>query len=209
MAGFRRTLRLEKALPRELALPDDLFYAKLASGGLLSREYYVTREGAYYILIDRSGSMDGVKTLWARSVALALFKLARAKGREFYLRFFDLKVHPPPEKPPLSKPEEVVEYILTASSSGDTSIDNALSVALDDLSSLAGKTNTIIIITDGEDYVSTSPERLRAVGARLVAVMIKGRNSALQQLAAATGGEYLVVSPDPESGGLVVAAAER
>ncbi|MEM4454894.1 MAG: hypothetical protein QXT28_09305, partial [Thermofilaceae archaeon] len=76
VAGFRRTLRLDRALPRELALDDDLFYAKLASGGLLSREYYVTREGAYYVLIDRSGSMSGEKTVWARSVALALFKLA-------------------------------------------------------------------------------------------------------------------------------------
>jgi len=209
VAGFRRTLRLDRALPRELALDDDIFYAKLASGGLLSREYYVTREGAYYVLIDRSGSMAGEKTVWARSVALALYKLARAKGREFFLRFFDVKVHPPPEEPPISQPEEVVEHILSVVSTGDTSIDSALSAAVRDLNSLADKTNTVIIITDGEDRVSTRPDQLRAVGARLIAVMIQGRNEELRQLALATGGEYLHASLDPRGGGLVVRAAER
>ncbi|MEM1909756.1 MAG: hypothetical protein QXT79_10320 [Thermofilaceae archaeon] len=209
VAGFRRTLRLDRALPRELALDDDIFYAKLASGGLLSREYYVTREGAYYVLIDRSGSMAGEKTIWARSVALALFKLARARGRKYFLRFFDIKVHPPPEQPPISRPEDVVEHILSVASTGDTSIDNAIAAAVRDLSSLADKTNTVIIITDGEDRVSTRPDQIRAVGARLVAVMIQGRNEELRQLALATGGEYLHATLDPRGGGLVVKAAER
>ncbi|MEM4562491.1 MAG: VWA domain-containing protein [Thermofilum sp.] len=210
IAGYRRTLRFDRALPRELALPDDVFYAKIASGGLLSREYYVSREGAYYVLIDRSGSMAGEKTVWARSVALALFKLARAKGRKFFLRFFDIKVHPPPEQPPLSTPEEVVEHILSVVSTGDTSIDNALSTAIADLEKgFKELTNTIVIITDGEDRVSTSPDRLRAVGARLVAVMIQGRNEELRQLALASGGEYLHATLDPRGGGLVVRAAER
>ncbi|MEM1868276.1 MAG: VWA domain-containing protein [Thermosphaera sp.] len=210
IAGFRRTLRLDRALPRELALDDDIFYAKLASGGLLSREYYVSREGAYYVLIDRSGSMSGEKTIWARSVALALFKLARAKRRKFFLRFFDVKVHPPPEQPPILQPEDVVEHILSVVSTGGTSIDNALSTAIADLEKgFKELTNTIVIITDGEDRVSTRPDQIRAVGARLIAVMIQGRNEELRQLALATGGEYLHATLDPRGGGLVVRAAER
>ncbi|MEM1868462.1 MAG: hypothetical protein QXY83_06440, partial [Thermosphaera sp.] len=204
VAGFRRTPRLEKALPRELALDDDIFYAKLASGGLLSREYYVSREGAYYVLIDRSGSMAGEKTVWARSVALALYKLARARGRKYFLRFFDVNVHPSPDQPPISQPEELLEHILTVASMGGTSIDAALSTAVRDLEKLKELTNTIVIITDGEDRVSTSPDRLREVGARLIAVMIQGRNEELRQLALATGGEYLHATLDPRGGGLVV-----
>ncbi|MEM4455525.1 MAG: VWA domain-containing protein [Thermofilaceae archaeon] len=210
VAGFRRTLRLDRALPRELALDDDLFYAKIASGGLLSREYFVTREGAYYVLIDRSGSMAGEKTVWARSVALALFKLARARGRKYFLRFFDSDVHPAHFWAPLSAPLEVVEHILTVAPRGGTAIDYALSVAANDLHhrELREKANTVIIITDGEDEVTTQPAALQ--GARLVAVMTKGHNPSLQQLAIATGGEYLRVTPDPRGGKLVVkAAAER
>jgi uncharacterized protein with von Willebrand factor type A (vWA) domain len=68
LAGYRLTKNIEKALPRELSLPDELFFYKLASSGFLSKEKMIVKEGAYYILIDKSGSMDGEKTIWARAV---------------------------------------------------------------------------------------------------------------------------------------------
>ncbi len=195
--GYYRTERLDRVIATELALPDDLFYARLASGGLLAREYASLYEGAYYVLVDKSGSMDGVKTVWARSVAVALFRLARLKGRKFFLRFFDAEV-----KELITDPLKAFETLVSVKSDGGTSIDAALERAVKDLRERRVKgTSTIIIITDGEDEVSFEASELRAVNATLVAVMIRGDNESLRKLAEESGGEYLRVKPD-EKGAL-------
>ena len=195
--GYRTTRKPWEAIARDLALPDEIFEAKLMSNGLLSREKVVTKEGAYYVIIDKSGSMAGEKTRWARSVALALFKLARIKRRKFFLRFFDTEVYP---DEPITDPYEIIEHIVKVESNGGTSIDNALMTALNDLRErgLSEYTNTIIIITDGEDDVTTKPELFRENGASLVAIMIDGQNFNLKRIAEATGGKYMHARPDRE-----------
>lgn len=195
--GYRTTRKPWEALARDLALPDEIFEAKLMSNGLLSREKVITKEGAYYVLIDKSGSMMGEKTRWARSVALALFKLARMKKRKYFLRFFDFIVHP---DEPISDPFQAIEYILKIGSDGGTSIDTALSTALKDLRErkLSEYTNTIIIITDGEDDVTIPVEAFKENNATLVAIMIQGNNYALKKIAEATGGKYLKAVLDRE-----------
>ena len=177
LAGYRTTKRIERAIPRELALPEELFLKKFANG-FLSREKLSTYEGAFYVLIDKSGSMEsGNKTLWSRSVALALFKLAQRKGRKYFLRFFDKNVYDLQ-----SNPSEILESILTVRCDGGTSIDRALYEALNDLKELKEYTNTIILITDGEDVVSTVKADLRRVNAKLISIMIQGHNKTLKEL---------------------------
>ena len=200
--GYRTTRKPWEALARDLALPDEVFEAKLMSNGLLAREKVVTKEGAYYVIIDKSGSMAGEKTRWARSVALAIFKLARMKGRKYFLRFFDTMVYP---DKPIEDPYEVLEHILKVESNGGTSIDTALTTALNDLRErkLSEYTNTVIIITDGEDEVTTDPEVFKQNNASLVAIMIQGFNDSLRKIAEATGGKYLKAELD-EKGGLRV-----
>jgi uncharacterized protein with von Willebrand factor type A (vWA) domain len=195
LAGYRLTKKLEKALPRELALPDELFYYKLASNGFLTREKLTIKEGAYYVLVDKSESMAGEKTVWARAVALALLKLAREKKRRYFLRFFDYRVY---ELLDDSDPKKLLKYILEVHADGGTSIDTALRTALEDLEKhkLSELTNTIIIITDGEDKVLTTPEEFKPRNAVLVAVMIQGHNSDLKKIAEETGGQYLKVEPN-------------
>ena len=195
--GYRTTRKPWEALARDLALPDEVFEAKLLGNGLLAREKVVTKEGAYYVIIDKSGSMMGEKTRWARSVALALFKLARMKKRKYFLRFFDFIVHP---DEPISDPFQAIEYILKIGSDGGTSIDTALSTALKDLKErkLSEHTNTIIIITDGEDEVTIPVEAFKENNATLVAIMIQGDNYALKKIAEATGGKYLKAVLDRE-----------
>ena len=195
--GYRTTRKPWEALARDLALPDEVFEAKLMSNGLLAREKVVTKEGAYYVIIDKSGSMSGEKTKWARSVALAIFKLARMKGRKYFLRFFDFVVHP---DEPISDPYEVLSHILDIESSGGTSIDTALTTALNDLRErkLSEFTNTVIIITDGEDEVTIPVEAFKENNAQLVAIMIQGDNRTLKELAVKTGGKYLKAVLDRE-----------
>jgi len=190
LAGYRLTKKLEKALPRELAMPDEIFYYKLASSGFLSREKQAVKEGAYYVVIDKSGSMAGEKTIWARAVALALLKLAREKKRRFFMRFFDYDVY---DLLSDDNFQQLLTTILTVQSDGGTSIDSALRTALRDLTEkkLTEYTNTIIIITDGEDEVTVKPEEFKRANATLVAVMIQGLNGALRKIAEDTGGKYM------------------
>lgn len=206
--GYKLTKNVERAIPRELALDDDVFYMKLAGGGLLAREYVEVTEGAYYILIDKSGSMSGEKTAWARSVALALLSVARRRRRRFFLRFFDTSAYYLVDD---RNPAELLKTILQTSSEGGTCIDCALSTALEDLrkNKLDRYTNTIIIITDGEDDVRTAPEALRRVGASLIAIMIQGDNPTLKLLAERSGGQYMTAQVTREGGLKVIAAAAR
>lgn len=193
--GYRLTKDLSKALPREMALPDELFYYKLLTSGFISRERVTTSEGAYYVLVDVSGSMDGIKTIWSRSVALALFRLANMRGRKYFLNLFNIHVYP---KDPVSDPLKIVKLLTRVESGGGTSIDTALDTALQNLKNtkLGQLTNTVIIITDGEDTVHISRNRFKEVNASLVAVMVDGSNDTLRDLAVSTGGQYLKVEPD-------------
>jgi len=195
LRGYTTTKKVERALPRELALPDELFYMKLAGNGLLSREKLTVMEGSIYCIVDKSGSMGGHKLVWSRSVALALYKLALRKKRKYFLRFFDIQVYP---DKPITDPIEALEHILRVPASGDTSIDTALSTAVAEIASkgLSQFTNTIILITDGEDRVKTRPELLTSNNIVLVAVMIDGHNMTLRRLAEKTKGQYMRVEPD-------------
>ena len=137
------------------------------------------------IIVHNSGSMLGPKTVWARSVALSLLKLAmRAKAR-YFLRFFDTQVYP---DCPVSDPIEAIEYILTVWSDGGTDIDKAIVIACKDfkakIKDIEKYTNTIVVITDGQDEIDTEivREALESVNARLVSVMVQGDNVSLRKV---------------------------
>jgi len=182
VSGYALTKKIERALPREIALPDELFLKKLAGEGFLTKEKLSVTEGAYYILIDKSGSMHGEKTIWARSVAIALYRLAKVKKRKYFLRFFDKRVYP--KDGPIEQPEEIVDAILKVKSNGGTDITNALLTAIKDIKErgLSKYLNTIIIITDGEDVVQDLSKELKKANASLVSVMIQGDNETLRNL---------------------------
>lgn len=205
--GYTKTRNIRRALPRELALPDDLFYSKLAGNGFTAREHYSIMEGSYYVLVDKSGSMDGEKTIWARSVALAIYKLAKKKGRKYYLRFFDYNVYEL-----ISDPKEAVRKILTIASDGGTNITGALETAIEDIkrNKLGEKTNTIILITDGEDMVDIGlEEELRRNNIQLIAIMIQGHNETLKELAEKSGGQYMHAKLTEQGALEVIAVASR
>jgi len=182
LSGYALTKKVERALPREIALPEELFLKKLVDEGFLMKEKLSVAEGAYYLLIDKSGSMVGEKTVWARSVAMALYRMSMTKRRRYFLRFFDTRVYPPDA--PLNDPEDIVDAILKVKSNGGTDITNAISVALKDLveRGFSDYTNTIVIITDGEDVVRDLSKELKRANASLVSVMIQGDNETLKAL---------------------------
>jgi uncharacterized protein with von Willebrand factor type A (vWA) domain len=196
IAGLRRTKDISKALLRELAMPEEMLIAK-AFEGWLAFDKYTSFKGAYYVLIDKSGSMDdtgGKKNIWARSVALALLEKAQAKGRKYYLRLFDDEFT---ER--LDKPDEIKAAIKSVQSGGGTTINNAILVALGDMMNdkkLSKSSNTIILITDGEDQVSPELEQLIKQGkCKLVTIMIDGNNETLKRISDA----YFTVKPNEKN----------
>ena len=194
LAGYYKTRHISNVLSRELAMPDEIFYSKLING-FTGKEKRLMSPGSYYVLLDKSGSMyEGDKTLWSRSVALALFRIARSRGRKYYFRFFDNKPHDL-----LNSPFDVVENILTVEANKGTCIECALKTALRDLqdTKIRSETNTIIIITDGEDKVNMQDYFRKENETKLITVMINGYNEGLKKIST----EYMNAKLD-ESGAL-------
>ena len=178
-AGIKFGRDLSRLAPSALALPDELFWYRYATSTLPQLETRVEELERFIVMIDKSGSMHGRKTLWARAVALALAKLAHTQRIEAYCGFFDYEVHRVYDL--RREFPEALKAILCVVSEGDTSIDTALREA-------DRYRATIILITDGEDAVTYRPRN------RLISVMVEGRNEALRE----ASDEYLRVEPDRE-----------
>lgn len=103
---------LDNLLPSELAYDDDLFDRRYADNELFyyGREKQDTqRERLHYILVDASASMRGLRTVFARGLALALAKKMTLRGEQVWLRFFDSRLY---ERQELSSSKMRIPYLL-------------------------------------------------------------------------------------------------
>ena len=187
--GYEVGSDVERIVPTELLLPKIYFRVKLVEGKILLYDKVLPKSfGPFYVLVDKSGSMEGEKIKWAKATAIAMFMRARRERRDFYLRFFDGLPHPLVKVPKRMKPDMVItliKYLARVRGGGGTDITRAIVTACDDLSEGVVKGPTdIIIITDGEDRVSDRviAKKLKSVDARLITVMIIGENSDLRRL---------------------------
>ena len=181
LGGYYKTKNISNILSRELALPDEIFYSKIING-FTGKERVLLTEGSYYVLLDKSGSMyESDKMVWSRSVALALFKLAMSKNRKYFFRFFDNKPHEL-----VNEPYDIVNNILTVEANKGTCIECALVRAIEDIQihDMSQKTNTVIIITDGEDKVNPAviERTISKIDLKIITVMINGTNDGLKLL---------------------------
>jgi uncharacterized protein with von Willebrand factor type A (vWA) domain len=178
--GYRRTKKFERAIPREFALPKEIFFSKYSSEGLLTIEKKESKKGIFYLLLDKSGSMSGHKLVWSRSVALFFLRLAMQKEMEVQMRMFDSE--PYPYATPMRSISEMIESVITVASNGGTDIKKALSVAIDDLGKVKKKKETfILLITDGEDRFSMQKDSSWK-NVRLITIMVSGDNEVLKNL---------------------------
>ncbi|HID80148.1 MAG TPA: VWA domain-containing protein [Ignisphaera sp.] len=180
---------LERVVPTEFAYPDIYFYAKLADNRLLLYDKFLSLSlGPLYVLIDKSGSMEGEKIRWAKATALALFIRSRIERRPFYIRFFDSEPFNVIKVRANAKPSEVLElleYIARVKSGGGTDISKAIITACNDIVKHGvKKVSDIILITDGEDRIAKSlvKRSLTQASARLISVMIMGENEDLKKI---------------------------
>jgi hypothetical protein len=103
---------LDNLLPSELAFEDELFDRRWADNELFyyGREKQDTqKERLHYILVDASASMRGIRTVFARGLALALSKKMTLRGDAVWLRFFDSRLY---ERQELSSSRLRIPYLL-------------------------------------------------------------------------------------------------
>ncbi|MBB5252913.1 vWA domain-containing protein [Sulfurisphaera ohwakuensis] len=194
--GYEEGSDLERIVSSELALPEELFYIKLAESQLLLYQKRIKEVlGPIYLLLDKSGSMDGEKIIWAKAVALALYSRARRENRDFYIRFFDNIPYPLIKVPKNAKSKDVVkmiEYIGKIRGGGGTDISRSVISACEDIKEGHVKgVSEIILLTDGEDKIAETTVRrsLKEANSTLISVMIRGDNADLRRVS----DQYLVV----------------
>jgi uncharacterized protein with von Willebrand factor type A (vWA) domain len=190
LGGLEYGSDLERLHYGQLALPEEVFLAKLADSKLLLYEKSLpASKGPLYVLLDKSGSMIGEKIDWARAVAVALLQRSARENRMFYARFFDSTVYPLMKVSKAANPSEVLDvlkYLATVRAGGGTNITNALMTAIDDIASrnVGDTVSDVIIITDGEDRIDLEQvsRSMGKVSLRLISVMIQGHNNYLKRL---------------------------
>jgi len=183
-----RISRSEYALFKEEKYSNVLLY-KWATGKLILYEKVVRQDyGPLYVLLDKSGSMDGEKIRWAKATAIALFMRARREGRPFLIRFFDSAPYTLIKVSRSSKPSEtlrLMEYLARIKSGGGTDITRSIVSACQDVAGLRMKgLGELILITDGEDRIAENMVRkhLRENNLRLITVMVMGENPDLRRI---------------------------
>lgn len=197
LMGYEIGRDIERIVPSILALPDELFYLKLLEGRLLLYQKMLSQgKGPLYVLLDKSGSMDGIKMTWAKAVALSLYMRAVKEHREFYFRFFDSIPYPLAKvgkRPRASQVLKLIDYIARVRGSGGTDISKAVITACSDIRAGSVRdTSDIVLITDGVDRIAEQlvNYNLKKSNARLITVMIMGDNKSLKNIST----KYFTVS---------------
>jgi uncharacterized protein with von Willebrand factor type A (vWA) domain len=194
--GYTRGSHIQRASRSELALFESedaswvLLY-KWATGKMILYEKVVRQDyGPLYVLLDKSGSMDGEKIRWAKATAIALFMRARKEGRPFLIRFFDSAPYSLIKVSRSSKPSEtlrLMDYLARIKSGGGTDITRSIIAACQDISELKMKgLGELILITDGEDRIAENMVRrhLKENNLKLITVMVMGENPDLRRISA-------------------------
>jgi uncharacterized protein with von Willebrand factor type A (vWA) domain len=192
--GYMRGSHIQRASRSELALFEDseaswvLLY-KWATGKLILYDKVVRQDyGPLYVLLDKSGSMDGEKIRWAKATAIALFMRAKREGRPFLIRFFDSAPYSLVRVSRSNKPGEtlrLMDYLARIKSGGGTDITRSIIAACQDVSELKMKgLGELILITDGEDRIAENMVRrhLKENNLRLITVMVMGENPDLRRI---------------------------
>ncbi len=172
----------------ELALPDDVFFLKYSQSKLLLYNKDVVTPGAIYVLVDKSDSMDGLKIMWAKALAIALMRKALENQRDFYIRFFDARPHKLftlKYRSTMKDRLNFMKFIASVLPDGGTNIYAALIQAIRDIekNDVRG-TRTIYLITDGMDLLPEEKIKrmLESRDIVLISILISGSNKSLKKV---------------------------
>jgi len=117
----------------------------------------VLGKGPLVVLLDKSGSMDGPRDVWATALALALLDQAQRERRTFALLGFDARVK---FEAVVQPGEPLPEDGLFTSCRGGTEIAVALSRGLEIVRAHPGalKKADVVLVTDGGSDPTSAPQ---------------------------------------------------
>jgi Mg-chelatase subunit ChlD len=128
-------------------------------------------KGPLVVLLDKSGSMDGPRDVWATALTLALLDQVRHERRAFALVCFDYQV----KFEALVKPgENLPEQGLFVACAGGTEIGAAIARGLEMIKANEGplRKADIVLVTDGGSDTASAP--LLREAAKLIGVTTLG-----------------------------------
>lgn len=132
------------------------FYKKLTQKELLSYKYKNNRaksKGPIICCIDTSGSMEGEREVWSKSVAISLLDIAINQKREFVAVMFSNKVYKVLEfTKHRIEPSKLYELATFFYGSGTNFIE-PLEKSIELISGARYKYADIVFITDGKAYI--------------------------------------------------------
>jgi len=164
---------LGRLLPFELAMLVHPATKLLAMRNLLERSSMQYRlegtetlgKGPLVVAIDKSGSMEGDRDIWATAVGLALLDVAQAEKRPFALLCFDAQVK---HEAIVLPGDALPEAALFVPADGGTNIDGVICRGLEIIEKHPGafRKADIVLVTDGASNADEAAE-LRARAAKL------------------------------------------
>ena len=114
-------------------------------------------KGPLVVLLDKSGSMDGPRDIWATALSLALLDQAHRERRTFALLAFDYRV----KFEAVVRPGEALpEEALFTGCAGGTEISNAMARGLELIATNQGvlKKADVVLVTDGGSDAGMAPK---------------------------------------------------
>ncbi|MBN1531527.1 MAG: hypothetical protein JXA20_02585 [Spirochaetes bacterium] len=188
---FRKIYELKKALPRELAMPDEIFDMKLFTKTLMVQRFYESEadsfkpittsrdqkgkdanrfEQKFYILLDRSPSMESkMRSFYSKCIVAEFLRRKLNSKAKLYYRPFDSK---PGELMKVEKREDfpglIEEVLLTTTGGKSTNIEAAIYRALKDIKFEKEMLNAeILVVTDGISKINRNKLRQDLKGVKL------------------------------------------
>ena len=199
---LRDMSELPQMLPSELALDDDMFDARLATGATMvtiherhvpvmediHEAQYIEKIRIVYVLLDVSPSMFPRHAPWRvplwKSICLTLLDKAMAVEAPFYLREFHQDVKRTLKTAVNNEQADKLRHrIHNAKEGSGTDIQRALMKAIEDFSGQEYDEADIMIVTDGEDTeidIDAVRAGLEGAGIRLHAIMLGVSNEHLR-----------------------------
>lgn len=157
-----------------LVLPSELSYLSDPETEIIFLQKYVDREllqyqlrgtdkvarGAIIAMVDSSGSMMGHRETWAKAVSIALLNIAQKQGRDFYGIIFSssrdqmLEFHWPKGVAPIEEVLDFAEFAYHGGTDFEAPIGRAVEVLQEQFHADDAQKGDLVMITDGECYVS-------------------------------------------------------
>ncbi|OHD66482.1 MAG: hypothetical protein A2176_03835 [Spirochaetes bacterium RBG_13_51_14] len=185
ISPYRNIIDLKKALPRELALEQDIFDVKLLTKTLLVQRHYETEadsfrpistsrdkkgkeatrfEQKFYILLDRSKSMEAkMRSFYSKCIIAEFLRRKYNSRAKIYYRPFDsrpgdlIKVEKQQDFPRL-----IEEVIFTTTGGKSTNIHEAVLQAISDINyDKEMAKSEILVVTDGISKIEKNELKIK------------------------------------------------